>query len=386
MSNGFELQQVSLRRWLADWFRARLRELRGPGVFQIEWDRPLESAPFFLDSLELLTLASQAADDFCVRESGIEDYFLAHRSLAEWVDLIRESWARSEDPAVSFATSGSTGTPVRHRHRLSLLLQEIAEFEKILPPSPTIRKSVPGHHIYGFLFTVLLADQRRCQVVELEPESPHVEPGDLVVTHPVHLNLWMHRGVVLGSGVNVLSSTSALSQELWNWLDAQGCKVWEIFGSSETAGMGYRTSGGAPFTLLPYWTLEIGPGSSRLDRPGLPQPAELPDRLERVSETEFRPMGRRDHGLKIAGRLVFPDMVRRVLLDHPGVLDCALRTEQAGGVVRLVAFIVTEQDADLLEAQLREWAAERLETGARPQRYTFGSRLPEKLPGQLATW
>lgn len=386
MSNGFELQTSSLRRWLTDWFRARWRELRGQNSVTLDWEQPLEAAPLFLDSLEILSLASHAADDFCVRDSGIEDYFLARRTLAEWEDLIRQSWARSSNPSVSFSTSGSTGTPVHHRHLLAHLNQEIEAFQAILPPSPTIRKSVPSHHIYGFLFTVLLADRRSAKVVELEPESPRVEPGDLLVSHPVHLNLWKQRGLVLGRGVNILSSTSALSPELWAWLDDQGCRVWEIFGSSETGGIGYRTSGTAPFTLLPYWSLDSDTDLPRLSRPGLPAPLELPDRLDRVSETEFRPGGRRDQGLKIAGRLVYPGAVRQVLLGHPDVEDCALRTEQVAGVTRLAAFVVTQREGPVLEPQLRQWAAERLETGARPQRYAFGPRLPEKLPGQPMDW
>jgi 4-coumarate--CoA ligase (photoactive yellow protein activation family) len=332
-----------------------------------------------------LTLASHAADDFCVRNAGVEDYFLARRTLGDWQQLIRETWARSSDPAVVFSTSGSTGTPVRHRHSLALLREEVVAFDAFLPPTKAVRKSVPAHHIYGFLFTVLLPDVRACPTVELEPESPQAEPGDLVVTHPVHLSLWKQRGIAFAAGVNVLSSTSALPEELWDWLEAMGCRVWEIFGSSETAGIGWRTSFRDPFTLLPYWALNTSEGATRLHRAGLAAPLELPDHLESVSETRFWPKGRRDQGIKVAGRLVYPDAVRQVLLAHPAVRDCALRTEVTEGGVRLMAFLVTDGGI-ALEAELRAWAAQHLETGARPQRYTFGSHLPQKVPGQPTLW
>lgn len=372
------LERPEALRFLRDWLVDQLKALRPGQPFpHLPEDVPLEGAPFFLDSLDLLALAGTAADRFGVRESGLEDYFLARRTLGEWADLILTSWDRTADPTVGFLTSGSTGQPQENRHLLRLLSEEIAAFAEVLPPVRRVLKSVPAHHIYGFLFTVLFPSHRSVPVVEVAPEAPVWDEGDLLVTHPLHLKLWRLRGLALPRGLVVLTSTSALDDESWDWLQSAGSRVFEVFGSSETAGIGWRTANDEPFTLLPYWLWD----AEGLSRPGRDSPLPAPDTLKFVDDRRFWPGGRRDEAFKVAGRLVHLEVVRQVLQQHPLVRDCAVKGDQTPLGPRVKAFVVPQEGWTDPEPALREWVATRLETNAQPYRYLFGPEIPPKIPG-----
>lgn len=296
LSNESELPVLNspdgLKRCLQDWFAAQWQKLRPGSPPVIVFDKPLEGAPFYLDSLELLTLASRAADFFCIRDSGLEDWFLARRTLDEWLELIRTSWQRASQPALAFASSGTSGSPQVFRHALALLQEEADFFCREWGGFQRVLQTVPAHHIYGFLFTVLLPARAGVPVVEIQPEAPAWQPGDLLVTHPVHLGLWQARGLRIPSGVTVVTSTSALSGPLWAWLEGQDLSVREIFGSSETAGLGFRQHAHEPFSLLPYWEVLPGdPPETALVRPGL-EAAVAPPRPPGMGGTPCVPAGR----------------------------------------------------------------------------------------------
>lgn len=108
------------------------------------------------DSLELLSLGSTLTEALHLHESGIEDNLLVRRSIGEWMHIVSESLA-VYSAALTFHTSGSTGVPKACRHTLADLLEETAELAILCGPDRRrILVAVPGHHIYGFLFAVLL--------------------------------------------------------------------------------------------------------------------------------------------------------------------------------------------------------------------------------------
>jgi long-chain acyl-CoA synthetase len=60
------------------------------------------------------------------------------------------------DGELTFRTSGSTGEPKRCVHALAPAAQETAALAALFPGRRRCCWRVPAHHIYGFLFTVLL--------------------------------------------------------------------------------------------------------------------------------------------------------------------------------------------------------------------------------------
>lgn len=117
------------------------------------------------DSLEMMSLAAAMADVLPRQSASIAEDLYAHASVQGWTQLLVAAFddAYAEQGAsltMRFRTSGSTGTPKSCPHRLGDLAQEMQAMATVLADgSRSIRRcvsTVRSHHIYGFLFTVLL--------------------------------------------------------------------------------------------------------------------------------------------------------------------------------------------------------------------------------------
>jgi 4-coumarate--CoA ligase (photoactive yellow protein activation family) len=163
----------------------------------------------------------------------------------------------------------------------------------------------------------------------------------------------------------------------------------QVYGSSETAGVGWRERAGAPFALLPYWRRTADPGA--LDRTlpdGTVERYPLQDRLDWHEATHFLPAGRIDAAVQVGGTNVFPAYVAEVLALHPQVEAAAVRLMRPDEGRRLKAYVVARPgvDVDALRAGLPAWAAARLSVPERPVAWTFGPGLPRQAGGKPADW
>ena len=166
------------------------------------------------------------------------------------------------DAALTFRTSGSSGSAKPCTHRLAHLQQEAAHLATLTQGTQRVLCAVPSHHIYGFLFTVLLPAQLGCPVVlDVRQHTPQtlarlLRPGDLLVSHPAHWALVARHAGPLPAGVHGVTSTAPCPDDLANQLQAIGLsRLTQVYGSSETAGIGTRTAAGAAFELMPFWQL-----------------------------------------------------------------------------------------------------------------------------------
>jgi acyl-coenzyme A synthetase/AMP-(fatty) acid ligase len=113
------------------------------------------------------------------------------------------------------------------------------------------------------------------------------------------------------------------------------------------------------------------------------------DTLEWSGERLFRPAGRIDQAIQVAGVNVYPDRVRRVLMEHPAVLDAAVRRLHAGDEGRLKAFLVLRSGfagSAELHVDIEAWVATHLTSPERPRAFTFGATLPRDSAGKLTDW
>ncbi|MGF1453878.1 MAG: AMP-binding protein [Alphaproteobacteria bacterium] len=342
-----------------------------------------------LDSLELLACAGRINQLFHMHEAGIEDYLLRDRSFGQWAQIVEASLGHASD-RLTFLTSGSTGEPKPCTHDTALLAQEIAAFAPLLAGTTRIIACVPGHHIYGFLFTALMPQHLDVPVIEGRFLSPGqwtglLQRGDLIVSSP---SFWQYLARSLPAfpdGVAGLTSTAPMPRALADTLTGNGLsRLIEIYGSSETAGVGWRDDPGAPYTLLPFW--HSAP-DSRLRRSlpdgtdGEPQSAmdlliwEPPAATERSGPTKFRPAGRRDNAVQIGGTNVFPARIAAVICDHDLVARCTVRRAQDTSVDRLKAHIVLKGNIDPTPAIVRDieaWCRDHLKVAERPRLLCFG--------------
>lgn len=395
----------ALLRFVVDLITAEAKRLRPaskplPAVAHVPGTR-LDEAGLGFDSLERLQLATAISESLHLHESGLEDYLLARSTLGKWCEIASESLRRFS-ASLTFRTSGSTGTPKPCSHPLAGLQQEVDALLELLSGGGRVLTAVPCHHIYGFLFTILLPQRlHNVPVLDVRGHSPGAlaaltRQGDIVVGHPA---FWaaVVRAAPSGwpPGVTGVTSTAPCPAETAVALRAAGLsRLLQIHGSSETAGLGWRDDPSGSYTLLPHWKRDIGEQLLRAPLPdGGTAPASmvvaLPDRVEWLDQRRYRVGGRLDGAVQVGGVNVFPNRVSEVLGKHPGIAAIAVRLMRPSEGSRLKAFIVPDDpgtDADVLRHGLDALAADELSAPERPRAYSFGPALPTDPMGKATDW
>ncbi|MGQ9831525.1 MAG: AMP-binding protein [Thermochromatium sp.] len=384
----------NVRALLLDLIQDAVAALR-PGMPEIAGD-DLDLATLGLDSLAFLDLATRVAVQFQLQETGLDLELARRPHLSAWVELVLASRSKA-DGRVGFLTSGSTGQPKLCLHEMALLEQEVDGLAELLEGRRRILRVVPVHHIYGFLFAFMLPARLGIQVLDGRRSLPaavlrQAQPGDLILGHPAFFALATRGPLTLASDVMVVTSTSPCPPELWRRLSECGCaRVIEIYGSSETAGVGWRESAAAPFSLFAYWQPdpEVPERLCRLDAAGQPVACELPDRIHWIDARHLQVLGRRDGAIQVGGINVFPERVRAWIEQHPEVAEAWVRPDGLDPAGRLKAFVVPSahcRDPEQLPQRLDAWLAERLTPPERPCSITIGSHLPRSALGKPADW
>ena len=346
------------------------------------------------DSLDLMGAATALGDLLGFDRSGMGDAQLGP-ALADWIAAARAS-LDADDTGLVFRTSGSSGAPKRCAHALASLWREVDELARLAPGRRRVLSAVPAHHIYGFLFTVLLpqAAGAPLPVFDLRGGSPasliaRLEPGDLVVAHP---DFWAQVAALAPAfppDVIGVTSTAPCPDAVAQALAGGGLRLLQVYGSSETAGVGWRAAAGEAYRLLPYWRRTELDNVLERDASGGVERHALQDKLMWSGSDRFVPTGRIDNAVQVGGTNVFPAYVAEVLAMHPAVLECVVRPMRADEGTRLKAFVVPReagQDGGELREALSGWIAERLAPAERPAAYSFGPALPRQPNGKASDW
>ncbi len=371
----------------------------------------LDESGIDLDSLEILSAAGRINELFHMHESGVEDYLLRDRTLGRWADILRASLERASE-RLTFLTSGSTGQPKPCTHRVEDLWQEIDAFAPLFEGRRRLIACVPCHHIYGFLFTILLPERLDIPVVEGSGIGPSqwaglLQEGDLIISSPSFWNYLVKTVPTFGADIEGTTSTAPMPRALSRSLMNNGLsRLVEIYGASETAGIGWRTDPDGAYTLLPHWRTDgqgqlIRETHAAADQHGsmaqtrCAAPVEPMDMLiwepptgsEKRGPRRFRPAGRRDNAVQVGGTNIFPGRIASVIADHALVDRCSVNLAQDEGLDRLKAHIVLAEGAvpsAAIVRTLEDWCKERLSVHERPRVLSFTSQLPGEMPGGLA--
>lgn len=356
---------------------------------------PLNGDQIQADSLEIVSAATAVNTFFCLHEVGGEDYLLRRLTLDAWTEVVVASSAAGLS-GVTFRSGGSTGAPKSIFQSTADLTVEAGRLADLVGPVQRVLCLAPLHHIYGFLWGALIAD---CLSAELIADSSAqdmvmrgaapggIASGDLVVAVPAQ---WGHVASAvarLPADATGVTSTAPSDPAVIHALRQRGLgRLLELYGSSETGGIGWRDVPGDPYRLLGHWT--------RLDADRLCHQSgrvvDLPDRVEWTDADRLLPIGRLDGAVQVGGTNVYPAQIRDRLGDHPAVADCAVRPTETGSGLRLKAFVVLAVDCaeagSDMPAAIRTWVRETFSTAERPVSLTFGDRLPRNEIGKLADW
>ncbi len=273
---------------------------------------------------------------------------------------------------------------------------------------------MPGHNIYGFLFSVMLPSLRRADLRdELHaPPTTRVErlrEGDVVVAYPGALNRLAETPARWPANVSATSAGAPLVATAVATLFANGLEaIVEMYGSTETSGVGSRRFDRATFDaasiggfrpLSFYRVMRDNTGEPTLQRRIANADGTISwrvppiqDSLVWTNDDRFTIGPRLDQAVQVAAVNVWPGQVVRVLCGHESVAEAAvrlMRADEGGAEPRLKAFVVPRDghaDVAALESALRRHCSERLHAEACPARYRFGPDMPRTDAGKPADW
>lgn len=394
-----------LARFLADLVVDETAHLRpgSPTLPAGPWplDTSLGEDGLGLDSLERMSVAAALSEALHLHESGAGDQLTTLNTFGDWLQVTGRALAQF-DARLTFRTSGSSGQPKPCTHTLADLQQEIRFLASLFrgasqAPLRRVLTAVPAHHIYGFLFTVLLPvelgqlpveDVRKLTVNHL---PMHMAAGDLLVSHPMHWALLARHASALPAGVVGTTSTAPCPDPTARLLTEIGLqRLVQVYGSSETAGIAWRDAPESPYELMAHWIRPEGGGHElqRLSDHTAPRTFVLQDLLTWHGPRHFSVAGRLDQAVQVGGINVFPSRVRDVLLQHPEVADAAVRLMAVPASTRLKAFVVPKPDVDTAEftQRLDTWLGTRLSAAERPRAFALGASLPRNAQGKLVDW
>jgi 4-coumarate--CoA ligase (photoactive yellow protein activation family) len=297
---------------------------------------------------------------------------------------------------VTVTTSGSTGAHQRWPKTGDQLLSEAALLARLFDVGPDARilTTVPPHHIYGLLFGVLLPLRAGAALVRegsLHAESLVAALRRQAVTHlvsvPAHLASLAEAEAapplrrVFSSGSPLPAAASAALRSRFGW------RVTEVYGSTETGGVGWRERPEEDWTPFPDVTI----GTDDADRllvdsprlaPGSERPFPCGDRIARSPDGRFRLLGRADGVVKVGGKRVSLREVEERLLALPGVRDVAALAVPSPGARAEEVWVAASAPGytpEVLRARLAEW----LDPVTLPRRIRVVEALPREATGKL---
>jgi 4-coumarate--CoA ligase len=400
MYTEIRLNEKEVFRIVCDIIASELKKIRGnindiPPVSEWKDTTKITKDGFEVDSVELIALATNVNQMFHLYKTGIEEFLLRKSQIGQWVEVVIKSLSRFHD-AITFKTSGSTGVEKDISHQWDELLQEVRFFSNLFQHTRRIVSFVPCHHIYGFLFTVILPRMLNIPVVDYRNEPigkiiSTLKTNDLIVSIPIqwrYLNNSLNSNFKINvSDIQGMTSTAPCSPDLIQSLRKKGIQtITEIFGSSETSGIGYRQSPNAPYRLLPFLNYNKEKDTLKKKLPsGEMRIIETVDNIQWVDARRFHPAKRKDGCVQIAGINVQPEYVSQKINNHPDIETCSVRMMTPGEGNRLKAFIVPKERNISIDKQndIKKWIRTSLLSVERPAAIVFGDTLPRNEMGKL---
>ena len=351
-----------------------------------------------LDSLACMQLATAAAIWCNAYDAGFGDIFLAKRTAQDWCEAMKRARSGGAN-GFTFSTSGSTGKRQHIRHTEDSLMDEANSWAQIFQasalPVRRVITLVPCHHIYGFIWGVLVPKMLGVPVIEASHEAlPKLLAGDLLVGVPDQWQ-WLACSVPAVVGpVQGVTSTAPMPGSVHHKLTtAEGVmparlsRLLQIYGSTQTGGIAWRDSPDTPYTLAPDHYRSADGGVELMLPGGAVVPMALQDEVRWTSTSQFELLRRTDSCVQVGGHNVSTDWVRGQLLAYPAVKDANVRLDTAAALPRLKAFVVLESPADeSQQAGLQEWALDNLPWYAALSSICYGTELPRNAMGKLTDW
>ena len=312
--------------------------------------------------------------------------------------------ASGTEELLSLYTGGSTGTPqLWSKTGINIFAEALFLTQHFAVSSrDRIVATVSPAHIYGLLYSVVLPLVSGATVAAATPSFPEEiirtvadQAATLLVSVPAHYRALRSLGAraSLGASLRLAFSSAGMLDRNDN---TEFCRhnragIVEVYGSTETGGIGLRHQHRGEEAFTPYPTLAWKITNQRLHvrspylSPELPQDEEsffcTGDRVEPWGATGFMLKGRADSITKVAGKRVDLGEIQTLIKQQPQVADCVVLALAAtdGREHRIVALV--EGEAADIEA-IRKTLADRFEPYALPRAIKTVERLPMQANGK----
>ncbi|MHC9511856.1 AMP-binding protein [Kangiella sp. M94] len=305
---------------------------------------------------------------------------------------------------VLFFTSGSTSKPKLITKSITHILMEVGAIDRLFGESVAncqFLATVSHHHIYGLIFRLLWPLIYRHsfysrivlyqeQLADLCRDNPDI----CLISSPAFLSR-QDTNLDSISLKTCFSSGSLLSQQAAQLAHQQlGVFPVEVYGSTETGGIGYRQQS----NLNQQWTLFPGihicqPTNqpSILSSPYLEQDIALDDEIELLDNQHFKLLGRKDRVVKIEEKRVSLNAIEHTLNASPLIEEAKIVVLQHHRTFLGAVVVLSEEGRQFLETRQKQslnrlfksQLAETYEAVAIPRKWRYLDDLPLNSQGKL---
>lgn len=303
----------------------------------------------------------------------------------------------AERVVVMLFTSGTSGEPQSVDKTARQLFGEAQLLARhfSIGARTVLASTVPAHHLYGLLFSVLMPYFGGARFVVETPFQP-AAVAELVgryavtdlVTVPAHLRALAPALSGRGELRRVFSSGAVLDPALAHEVAQRGVRVVDVLGSTESGGIATREPATSEvYSPLPGVQVDANAdGTLRLHSPFLADaaaPYALADR-GRLVPGGFLFDGRKDGVLKIAGNRVSVQELERLARALPNVRDAAVvSVETDSARAREPWLLLASDDPTISLDTVRAALGHHFDAVVLPRRLRVLERLPRNALGKL---
>ena len=362
--------------------------------------RQVSLLPFSRAPGALMDLYRAHSDIYCLADgSGIPPglHAIMVPRFAHSREALEVPRVPGDQVALIAYTSGSTGEPQPHAQSWGSLVADARSLGRELGFAQgglrSIVGTVPPQHIYGMETTVMLPLQNGMAVHSGRPLLPgdvasalRSVPGERwLVATPTHLRACVADGASMPPLAGILSATMPLPPELAREAEQRwSAPLHEIYGCTEGGALALRRP-----VRSEIWRVRDGMGLRRagsatwVEGGHLARPLRIPDRVELLSDTQFRLLGRPEDMAKIAGKRASLEALTRELLSIPGVEDGMFFDPGAAsaGTARLAAVVVAPQ---LEQGAILRVLRDRIDPAFLPRPLIVVPELPRTETGKVS--
>ena len=364
-------------------------------IFSTELVKQRRDTFAFFDTQQELNLQQISPDVLRQATEQVGLFFCFNpEPFASLAQLISQAYqAYQKNKFVYLSTSGSTGTPKQILHTQEMMGIEGKSVGWHFRNAKRFITLTPRQHLYGFSFAVFFSSIYKIPAIALaplpvQPWKELLQQGDVVAGFPLFWEYFLQAGNTLPVGVTAVISTAPCPKGLFERLKQAGAeRVVELYGSTDTGGIGVREDENSPFQINDFWELDATQQSVRIHRKGIEGWIPFPDEVDFVPPRGIFPLKRMDRMVQVAGVNVSLKHVEDVLQQHPAVKDCRVRLMRPEEGRRLKAFVVlnTGYNEQILP-QLRKYLTSQLSSHEMPRSFTFGTVLPTNYMGKDSDW